>query len=232
MRTRSTVAALTLVAMAACGNHVRREAETLELLNGEQLRERAFAQVRDDPALPRVLLIGDSISIGYTHYVRELLREKANVHRVPVNAGPTTRGIEGISEWLGGGDWSVIHFNWGLHDLKFMEDGERQVSIEEYESNLRILVGKMRETGARLIWASTTPVPEGEVRPRRIPEDVVRYNAAAEKVMRENRVSTNDLYTFALSRLEEIQIPVNVHFTPAGSRELAAEVASAIRKAL
>ena len=45
-----------------------------------------LAQIQDTPGLPRVLLIGDSISIGYTLPVRRLLAGKANVHRIAVNA--------------------------------------------------------------------------------------------------------------------------------------------------
>ena len=51
----------------------------------------AYAAVKDDPTLPRVLLIGDSISIGYTVPTREKLKGKANVHRPGTNCGPTTR---------------------------------------------------------------------------------------------------------------------------------------------
>ena len=43
--------------------------------------------VQDDPALPRVLLIGDSISHMYTASVRRLLKGKANVHRAPARCG-------------------------------------------------------------------------------------------------------------------------------------------------
>ena len=73
----------------------------------------AFAQVEDVPGLPRVLLIGDSISIGYTAHVRAMLKGVANVHRPLTNCGPTTRGLENIDAWLGDGKWDVIHFNWG-----------------------------------------------------------------------------------------------------------------------
>ena len=79
-----------------------------------------YAPIKDDPNLARVLLIGDSISIGYTLAVRELLEGKANVHRPPTNCGPTTRGLEQIDAWLGDKKWDVIHFNFGLHDLKYL----------------------------------------------------------------------------------------------------------------
>ena len=79
----------------------------------------AMAPVEDVEGLPRVLLIGDSISIGYTVPARDALRGKANVHRPLTNCGPTTRGLEGLSQWLGETDWDVIT-NWGLHDLKYL----------------------------------------------------------------------------------------------------------------
>ena len=186
----------------------------------------AFARVADDPALPRVLLIGDSISIGYTVPTRAALAGKANLHRALTNCGPTIRGLEGIDQWLGDGRWDVIHFNWGLHDLRKSE-GKHQVPIDEYEKNLCQLVGRLEKTGATLIWCNTTPVPEG-CSPPRTDEDVVAYNAVAKKVMDENKIVINDLYAFALPKLEKIQRPANVHFLPEGSAVLAQQVAVAI----
>lgn len=190
----------------------------------------AMAPIVDDPQLPRVLLIGDSISIGYTLPVRELLKGDANVHRPAANCGPTIRGVEQIDAWLGDGRWDVIHFNWGLHDLKRI-DGKHQVSLDEYEKHIEALVQRMRKTGAKLIWCSTTPVPEG-VTPPRTDADVNAYNAVAAKIMQEYDIPTDDLYTFALARLDKIQQPKNVHFSPAGSAVLAQEVARQIRRRL
>ena len=192
----------------------------------------SFAEVEDDPALPRVLLIGDSISMGYTLPTRELLQGKANVHRPKANCGPTSRGVKQIDAWLGEGKWDVIHFNFGLHDLKIMEDGNHQVPIDQYEDNLRQLVERMKETGATLIWCSTTPVPEGELNPPRSDADVVAYNQVAAQIMEEHGVAIDDLYSFALPQLAEIQRPANVHFTPDGSEVLAEKVAEAIEAAL
>jgi len=192
----------------------------------------AFAAVKDDPALPRVLLIGDSISIGYTVPARESLKGKANVHRIPTNGGPTTNGLKNLDSWLGSGKWDVIHFNWGLHDLRFMPDGNRQVPLDQYETNLRELVARLKKTGAKLIWAGTTPVPEGNLNPPRKDSDVVAYNAVARKIMEENHVAIDDLYALARPRLDTIQLPVNVHFTAGGYKALAGQVASSILVAL
>ncbi|MCI0684751.1 MAG: hypothetical protein L0Y71_21855 [Gemmataceae bacterium] len=94
------------------------------------------------------------------------------------------------------------------------------------------LVRIMKATKAKLIWASTTPVPEGDVKPVRRNADVVSYNLVAKKIMDDNGVAINDLYVFALPRLKTIQQPVNVHFTPSGSAALAERVAKAIEAAL
>lgn len=198
-----------------------------------------FAPVEDKPGLPRVLLIGDSISIGYTVPVRRLLEGKANVHRAPTNCGPTTRGLQLLDKWLGDGKWDVIHFNWGLHDLKYMDDkgrlvavekGHQQVPIAQYEKNLEELVKRLKKTGAKLIWASTTPVPEGAA--GRTKGDEVRYNAVAKKTMEKHGVAIDDLYAAALPRLAKIQRPRNVHFTPQGSEFLAERVVASILEAL
>ena len=123
-----------------------------------------------NPKLPRVLLIGDSISIGYTLPTREFLKGKANLHRIPTNGGPTTRGLASIDAWIGESKWDVIHFNWGLHDLKYMgpngenlfpkeKGGKPQVPLADYEKNLEKLVMRLKKTGAIIIWRNTTPIP-------------------------------------------------------------------------
>lgn len=202
----------------------------------------AMAKVQDTPGLPRVLLIGDSISIGYTVPVRELLKGTANVHRPLTNCGPTTKGLAEIDQWLGTGKWDVIHFNWGLHDLKYLgpdgknladpgaADSRQQVPIEEYEANLRKLVDRLRQTGATLIWRSTTPVPKGAK--GRVVGDSAKYNAVARKIMDEHGIAIDDQYTFALAKLDKIQRPANVHFTAEGSRQLAERAVRAIRTAI
>ncbi|MGB8169131.1 MAG: SGNH/GDSL hydrolase family protein [Chthoniobacteraceae bacterium] len=202
------------------------------------------APEKDDPNLPRVMIIGDSISVGYTDEVRKLLAGKANVHRVAGNAGPSSSGIQKMAEWIAptNGTWNVIHFNFGLHDLKLGTGGKdnhpyatsdgHQVSLEDYERNLNQIVAKFKTTGATLIWCSTTPVPAGKVDPPRQPDDVIKYNEVARKVMIQNGVAIDDLYALALPKLADIQLPHNVHYTREGYAELARQVAARIKAAL
>lgn len=188
--------------------------------------------IEDNPSLPRVLIVGDSISIGYTIPVRELLAGVANVHRIPTNGGPTKNGTANIDKWLGQKDWDVIHFNFGLHDLKHMSDGKRQVEVEDYEKNLRQLVERMKKTGATLVWANTTPVPKGTLKPVRTFGDVEIYNDIAARVMKENDVRINDLNAYITPKLDILQRPNDVHFNIKGSEYLAKKVADEIKAVL
>ena len=202
----------------------------------------AMKPVTDVPGLPRVLLIGDSISIGYTVGVRELLSGKANVHRPLTNCGPTTKGVKELDKWLGDKSWDVIHFNFGLHDLKYLgpkgqnladpkgEGSHQQVPVIDYAKHLRTMVARLEKTGAQLIWRTTTPVPPGAK--GRVVGDSVKYNQAAAKIMKKRKVAIDDMYTFCMPRLKEIMRPANVHFTPAGSKALAGRAVAAINAAL
>jgi acyl-CoA thioesterase-1 len=192
--------------------------------------------IQDVPGLPRVLLIGDSISIGYIPPVRELLKGQANVHHPPVNCESTVRGLQSLADWLGSGKWDVIHFNFGLHDLKYVDEagsmvppekGTRVSTAASYEANLRKLVASLKSTGAILIWCSTTPIPDGAN--GRVKSSEVEFNRLAENIMKENGIAIDDLHSFAVEHQAEIQRPQNVHFTEAGSRKLAELVAASIR---
>jgi acyl-CoA thioesterase-1 len=205
-------------------------AQTQEKPKAKRPADPSLVPIEDQPDLPRVLLIGDSISMGYTIPVREALKGKANVHRPAENCGPTSRGVERLESWLGQGPWDVIHFNFGLHDLR-IGDGKLQVSLDRYEQNLRTIVARLKRTGARLIWCSTTPVPEKTNPPRR-ESDVIAYNDVARKVMEESGIPIDDLHSFALARLSAIQRPDNVHFTAEGSKVLAQQVAASLAEVL
>ena len=202
---------------------------------------RAQKPAKLNPNLPNVLIIGDSISIGYTEVVSAKLAGKANVIHNPGNAQGTKLGLEKLKEWLGDTKWDVIHFNWGLHDLKRVkpETGEnfndpndpRQADLETYAANLEILVKQLKATGAKLIFATTTPFPAG-VKPFRLPEDAARYNAAALGVIRANNIQVNDLHELVLPKLNALQKRRNVHFNEEGSKVLGEQVAEVIQTAL
>ena len=205
----------------------------------------SYVDVEDVAGLPRVLLIGDSISMGYTLVVRRALEGKANVHRPKANCGPTDSGLKYLDRWLGEGRWDVIHFNWGLHDVMHYlgttakedrvahttEGAFRRNSAAQYEAKLRQLVAKLKATGATLIWASTTPIPDSSTGIWK-PGDSALYNKIAARVMAEEGIAVDDLWTFIKPKIDECQNERDVHFTSAGSALLGKEVARVIEDGL
>ncbi|HEY3332648.1 MAG TPA: SGNH/GDSL hydrolase family protein [Capsulimonadaceae bacterium] len=191
--------------------------------------------------LPTVLIVGDSISLGYTEHVRELLAGKVDVYRVPDNAGPSSYGVAHVREWVAitPGRWNVIHFNFGLHDIKLAPGlahdpypGGHQVTEGQYASNLREMISVFASTGARLIYATTTPVPTGKLDPPRQVGDEAAYNAIATGIAGEHGIVVNDLYSLAKCQLDIIQQRENVHFTDDGYRVLGAQVAAFVEEEL
>jgi len=80
--------------------------------------------------LPAALILGDSISMGYAPLVRERLNGVVHVVRPEVNCMDSGFGLAHLDEWLGETPWDVIHFNFGLHDLKYLASDGRYVSPE------------------------------------------------------------------------------------------------------
>mgnify|MGYP003642418264 CR=1 FL=1 len=175
----------------------------------------AWDFVADDPTLPRVLLIGDSVSRAYTQTVRKELAGKANIHRAPANCGPTAIGLRKIDIWLGEGKWDIIHFNFGIHD--------RKTPLEEYTDRLEQLIVRMKQTGATLIWANSTPLPD--MPGKYTSASIVERNAAAAKVMSSHHITIDDLYRAIAPRLAEFQKPNDCHFHESGNVFLGKTVA-------
>ncbi|MCX6857169.1 MAG: SGNH/GDSL hydrolase family protein [Verrucomicrobia bacterium] len=195
----------------------------LPLYQADKLKGRvtAWDYVKDDPKLPRVLLIGDSISRGYTLATKKALEEMANVHRAPENCGPTANGIKKLPVWLGTGHWDIIHFNFGIHD--------RKTALPDYEQRLETITAQLKATGAQVIWASTTPVAEGGMKDA-TDADLIARNEVAARVMKKHEVKINDLYGAMLPHLAKYQNPKDVHFGDPGYDFLGKQVAAVIGK--
>lgn len=185
-----------------------------------------------------VLIVGDSISIGYTPFLKDSLeRQGICVEHNRGNGGSTIRGRDNIESWIANRQWDVIVFNFGLHDMvhkdaqnKYDVNGKVSVTPDEYRRNLKLIVAKLRETTANLIFVTTTMVPEN-ASGRKV-EDPAVYNKVALEVMKENGVTVVDLYT-ASQKIHPLHSPpANVHYTPEGYRLLAEPVLAEIRRNL
>lgn len=200
---------------------------------------------------PNVLIYGDSISIDYSSTVIAELDGRANVIRLPANGSHSGEIIAKMKAMQAAMSdpaladpwrfkWDIIHFNVGLHDFKYVVSGKLDKnsgtivnSVEQYRANLLAAIAYFRAIApdAQLIFATTTPVPEGE--PGRFVEDAVRYNAVAMEVMQQENIPVNDLYGFTLVHLDDwIVAPGNVHYRPSASAAQGREVARVIAQHL
>ena len=176
----------------------------------------ALAQ-NDAEDLPRVLVIGDSV---YSQNVRGLGGLLEGQTRVNVVSAPndvvlnSTTILEQLDTMLGDGDWDVIHFNVGLGDLVHRAPnmdsfrimpihvgGVIATSTERYEANLRLLVARLKETEAVLVWANTTPIRHSTSNVFEMGTEIT-YNEIAARVMDDEGVRINDMYTFARDRMD------------------------------
>jgi acyl-CoA thioesterase-1 len=206
-----------------------------------------FGCLEPKTELPKILIIGDSISGGYFPIVKKSLMGKAKVFQatyIDKNGkkkgccGGTSQGVKEIDIFLSAKKWDIIHFNFGLHDIKHVDpvsgknsknlSHPHQASPKEYERNLVEIIKKLKRTGAKLIFATTTPYPDKLKRQMRSPGMPKIYNQVALKIMNKNQIKINDIYSLVLPKLNELQIPNNVHFNEKGSKFLAGLVIKSI----
>ena len=204
------------------------------------------------------LSIGDSISLGMEMDLRQLFSAEGNwtLTHSPGNAANTNLGAHCLDGWVRAATrkFDVISFNFGLHDIAHDEE---RLPVQLYTALLTNITAELvrvqRMHGTRLLWVKTTPVPNVPMygpnctndstclNPPRYDADVRLYNAAADQVMATAaasgaQIATLDLYNFVLEKCggagykncPNFQIPVNVHFEPAGWKALAAEVYKAV----
>jgi hypothetical protein len=223
--------------------------EAWEKLVGEKFSSRPeFKFIQNNPSQPNVLLYGDSISIHYTEQVRDNLANRANVYRLFRNGSDSGGFIAKMEKMQSvmqnvamkqhwDFNWDVIHFNVGLHDLKYVKagkldkvNGQLTASIDEYKTNLRNIVVYLKKLApqATLIFATTTPVPEDEK--GRFAGDAIKYNTAAFEVLKNfPEVQINDLYQLTKPNHDQWWAkPGDVHYNPQGTKAQARQVSNVI----
>ena len=191
--------------------------------------------------MKKVILVGDSIRMGYEPVaVRELKGWAEVIEMGGVQGGNTRNVLAHLDEWVTSRDPDIVHFNAGLHDMaRDLGPGpENRVPLDEYRANLeRILQTLQRETRAALVFALTTPVDLGRQLAvakavNRTAEDVAAYNAAAREVTAGTGVALNDLHAAVVEGgAAELLDEDGVHFTAAGNEVLGRAVAAAVRGA-
>jgi lysophospholipase L1-like esterase len=193
--------------------------------------------------LPKVVLLGDSIRLGYAPMVAKLFAGKAIIVSPKANGGDSANTLKNLEAWAIREKPDIVHFNCGIHDVKkSKKTGEHQVPAQQYEANLRRIVERLRkETKATVLFATTTPILDERAAKSRakaeyelLDASATEYNAIARKVMKELNVPVNDLRAVmpdAATRGKFISAD-GIHFTQEGREKLAAAVADAVSRHL
>ena len=186
--------------------------------------------------MKRVILIGDSIRMGYQDVVRRELENEAEVWGPTQNGGNSQNVLDHLQEWVIDPSPDVVHMNCGLHDLKTPFDSDTQtIALDAYESNVRQILTQLGEkTQATVVWAATTPVNQQWHHENkdfdRFEAHVAAYNAAAGRVAAELGVEVNDLFSVVMQAGRDRHLrPDGVHFTEEGSELLGKAVADFVR---
>jgi lysophospholipase L1-like esterase len=183
-----------------------------------------------------VILIGDSIRMGYAPTVTRRLDGQAHFWAPRENGGTSANVLAHLDEWVLSRSPDILHLNCGLHDLKTEFGASTQnIPLDQYEANLRRIVERIAQRGTiQLIWASTTPVNEvwhHQNKPFDRSEDDVRaYNQAALGIVTAYGLPVNDLYQVMMDAGRDRYLTQDgVHFKPAGYTLLGQAAADAIR---
>ena len=202
-----------------------------------------FSPAAEPEKLPKVVLIGDSIRMGYASTVAKKLEGKAVIVQSKANGGDSKNVLAKIKELAVAEQPDIVHFNCGIHDTKKdKKAGTYQVPPKEYEANLRKIVETIRkETKATVIFATTTPIVDERAAKGRaeaayelLDASTVEYNAIALKVMKELNVPVNDLRAVVGEAEERSKLITQdgVHYTAAGQAKLGEAVAEFVGKYL
>lgn len=187
---------------------------------------------------PKVLLLGDSIRMSYQPLVRERLADVAEVVGPDENCAFTLFTLARLEKWLATlGSPDVVHWNNGLHDAGYNPArSPLQIPIEIYRMALEFILDRLEETGARIIWATTTPVhPERPMRDDQwswTNRDIEAYNAAALELMQARGIDVNDLYGLVMREVAANLAEDQLHLSEVGKDRCAQAVAAAVRERL
>lgn len=192
--------------------------------------------------MKRILLLGDSIRMGYDKKVRELLKNEYEV----IFAEEDNGRFAAYTLWQANqflkqyGHFDLVHWNNGYWDMNIEAPMTEAIHpLNEYENCLRRIIHLLRANGARIVFATTTPVYEsGEAQDNTGTEAVInyrndwviRYNEAACRIMEAEGVVVNDLYTLCLKGPKYYKCDDMLHLTEEGYWEIARQTADCIRR--
>ena len=193
--------------------------------------------------MKNVILIGDSIRMGYQSFVKAECATSAQIWAPEENGGNSRNVLEHLDEWVLSRRPDLVHVNCGLHDIRREFGAGPVVPLAEYRANVETILRRILEVtdahgaSSRLIWATMTPVDQQRHHETkgfdRFSADVLSYNRAAVAVCQELEVPVDDLFVVVTKAgPSRLLLPDGVHFSEEGYRILGRAVADVLRKSL
>lgn len=180
--------------------------------------------------MKRILLLGDSIRMGYQEYVKKELEGLAEVVYPEENGRFSKYTLWGVNVWIRDevGRPDIIHWNNGIWDIhREPPMTEPLTDKAEYEQNLRRCIQQFRHYTNDIIFATTTFASDQNREWKK--EDIMEYNALAKHIMEEEHIPVNDLN--ALLTQEDICDDL-LHLNETGYRKAARQTAEILKQYL
>ena len=189
--------------------------------------------------MKNLLLIGDSIRMGYDKSVRKTLEGKANVFFPAENCRFASYVLRYLYEYMRevkDGNIDVIHWNAGLWDCLRMFEEEPQTPIDIYKYYIERICIRIKKLcpNAHVIFATSTTVitEKMNIGVRRYNDEIKKYNDAAVEIVKKYGFEINDLYALSETLPEEAHSDATHYYTPAGTEAFTNQVLSVVCPAL
>ena len=190
--------------------------------------------------MKKIILIGDSIRMGYDKYVKEAFSETAEVYYPADNCRFATYIIRFVHEWKKKGEWpedaDLVHWNAGLWDVPEIMGDEPVTPIEHYAVQIARIDRRLRELfpKAKIVFATSTAVEEEKFGPvfKRRNATIEAFNAAAIKALEGTDTVIDDLYAVTASAPEGCHSDMTHYSTPAGIEHVGGAVIGLISREL
>lgn len=189
--------------------------------------------------MKNVLLLGDSIRMGYDKAVKSSLEGKVNVYFPAENcrfASYVLRYLHEYKSLVKDGEIDVIHWNAGLWDCLRLFGEEPHTPIEMYVYYIDRICKRIKKLfpNAKIIFATSTKVQEEKMNKdfKRYNKEIQEYNKAAVEVVKKYGFAVNDLYAVSDNLPDEAHSDFVHYYTPLGTKAFADRVLAHITSAL
>lgn len=186
----------------------------------------------------KIILLGDSIRMGYQPFLVGYLKDRADVWAPEENCEDSACIIRNKEKWFAGKSPDIIYINCGLHDI-YLDKGETcRRSVDDYGANLEAILNWIhgQYAHASMIVATTTPVIESRqitsptyLRLVRKNSDVVCYNKRMTKIAAARGFKVDDLHgVLSKESIENMLIEDGIHLNAKAADLLGRHIADTI----